>query len=134
MSDSLRARTIRLAASLPVGSPVRKALAGLLSKEAVLKDGPVGRVLDQHWNTVHDISHALGEAIRDYADAGHFMDGPAEKDAKDMIKKIEKAQKALDDIASDVFNDLVTAEGTFIGKHGEPGTYSDDMRQKIFPR
>ncbi len=132
--SSLRAATIHLAASLPQGSPTRRALAGLLQKEALLKDGPIGRVLEQHWNTIHDISHALGETLRDYGDAAHFMGGAAEKDAKEMIKHIEKAQKALNEIATDVFSDLVTEEGRFIGKHGEPGDYSDAQRNSIFPR
>ena len=103
-------------------------------KTAILVAGPIGRVLNKVWNQVHDIEYDLKNTARDYADAAHFMGGPAEEDAEAMLKEINAAVKALEGISKGVFNKLAAAEAEFVKKHGEPGKYSDDMRRKIFPR
>lgn len=105
-----------------------------MKKHAALDEGPVGRVLNKCWNQLHDMEYDLRQTLRDYSDAAHFMDGPAERDAKEMIKKIEAVAKAIDKLAKDDFNDLADAEAAFVKKHGEPSSYSDDMRRQIFPR
>jgi len=104
------------------------------SREAALRDGPVGRYLDKVWNDLHDIEYDLKETTSDYYDAEHFMGGPAEKDARDMIKKIEAAVKELENISKKTFADLVEAEAKFVKEFGDPAEYSDQMRAEIFPR
>lgn len=104
---------------------------------AALRDGPVGRFLLKHWNDLHDVERELEETIRSYADAEHFMGGPAEKAAEAMIKQIKAAVKALEDISmgdDGVFGKLAEAEREFVKKFGEPSDYSDQMRREIFPR
>jgi hypothetical protein len=103
-------------------------------RRATLTDGPVGRVLDKVWNRVHDIEHALDQSTRDYYDAAHFVDGPAEKDAQAVIKKIEACVKELENISHKTFKELVDAEQKFVKEYGDPAKYSDQMRAKIFPR
>lgn len=100
----------------------------------MMTDGPVGRVLHKVWNDVHDIENDLEQTLQDYDDAAHFMGGPAEHDAKEMIKKIQAAVKDLETLAKTTFNDLLDAETEFVKKHGEPGDYADQMRKKTFPR
>jgi len=123
--------------SLPSRARLASALQRLserMTKQAMLNDGPVGLVLNQHWNKLHDIEYDLKQSIRDYADAAHCMDGPAEHDAKEMIKKIEAVAKLIDNLAKEDFNNLADAEAKFIKKHGDPATYSDKQRREIFPR
>lgn len=103
-------------------------------KTATLDQGPVGRALQKHWNQLHDAEYDLTQTARDYGDAAHFMGGPAEHDAKDMLKKIETLAKEIDQLASKKFNEIVEAEARFVKKYGEPGDYADQMRNKTFPR
>lgn len=103
-------------------------------KSALMTDGPVGRVLHKVWNDVHDIERDLEETTREYDDAAHFGGGPAEHDAKEMIKKIQAAVKDLETLAKTTFNDLLDAETAFVKKHGEPSAYANQMRKKTFPR
>jgi len=103
-------------------------------RTALLDKGPVGRALQKHWNQIHDAEWDLTQTVKDYDDAAHFMGGPAEHDAKDMIKKIDSLAKEIDQLASKKFNELVEAEARFVSKYGEPGDYADEMRKKTFPR
>lgn len=102
--------------------------------KAMLDQGPVGRVLLERWNQLHDIEYDLQQTVREYADAEHFLDGPAERDAKEMIKKIEAAVKELEGISKGTFQKLVDAEEAFVKKHGEPSAYADSQRRQNFPR
>lgn len=104
------------------------------SKTALLKDGPVGRLLDKTWNVLHDIESDLEHTVRDYDDAAHFMGGPAERDAKEMVRKIQACVKELEHISHKTFSDLIDAEADFVKRYGEPGQYADTMRNKTFPR
>ena len=107
---------------------------GSTGKTALLKDGPVGRVLSEVWNKVHDVEHDLKQTLRDYGDAEHFMGGPAEHASKEMIKKIEAALKDLSHLTMHTFNDLINTEGEFVKKFGDPKEYANEMRKKTFPR
>jgi hypothetical protein len=103
-------------------------------KTAMLDKGPIGRALAKHWNQLHDAEYDLTQTVKDYDDAAHFGGGPAEHDAKEMIKKIDAIAKEIDQLASKKFNELVEAEARFVEKHGEPSDYADKMRKKTFPR
>lgn len=134
MSDTLRSHTIRLASSLPKGSPVRKALIAALSRKAVLSDGPIGKVLDRYWNVLHDLENDLEKAGRDYDDAASYMGGPAVKAAKDMLKELKKVTDAVEDISLGLFNGLAEGELSFMQDHGDPADYVVEQRNKMFPR
>jgi hypothetical protein len=104
------------------------------SKTAVITDGPVGRVLQEEYNKVHDLEHKLQQTLRDYGDAEHFMGGPAEHASKDMIKKVEACLKELEHLTKHTFSDLLDDEAAFTKKFGDPKDYADQMRKKTFPR
>ncbi len=112
----------------------RKAFEKAVSREAALRDGPVGRYLEKVWNDLHDIEYDLQRTDEDYDDAAHFVDGPARKDAQAMLKKINEAVKEVKNITSKTFTDLVDAEAKFVKEFGDPAEYSDQMRREIFPR
>lgn len=101
---------------------------------ARLDAGPVGRVLAEKWNSVHDIEYDLNKATESYYDAAHFMGGPAEKAAKLMIKEVEAVVSELKTISMRRFNALTDLEDRFVTKYGDPKDYADQMRAKIFPR
>jgi hypothetical protein len=103
-------------------------------KTAVISDGPVGRALEKHWNEIHDLEYKLKMTMHDYDDAAHFMGGPAEHEAKAMIKKIEGCLKELEHVTMHTFADLIGEEHKFVSKFKEPSTYADEMRKKVFPR
>lgn len=131
---NLRVEIARLASNLPRGSHLRRELAAVLGgKTALLKDGPVGRVLDQYWNTLHDLEADLSKVLGEYDIAASYP-GDAKDDAKAMMKKIEAVQKAIEKITSDSFHDLVQAESKFVGTFGEPDSYAEGQRRSIFPR
>ena len=90
--------------------------------------------MEQHWNMVHDLEHDLERTMRDYDDAAHFMGGPAEREAKEMLRKIQTCVKELKQVSHKSFADLVDAEGAFVKKFGEPGVYADTQRAQVFPR
>lgn len=118
----------------PLAKRVAARFQASQSKRAFLTDGPIGRVLNKVWNNVHDIEYDLEQTLKDYDDAAHFMGGPAEHDAKEMIKKIQAAVKDLEKVSKSTFNDLADAESAFVKKYGEPSDYADQMRKKTFPR
>jgi hypothetical protein len=96
--------------------------------------GPVGQVLYKRWNELHDLEHDLQYTMRDYDDAAHFMGGPAEHDAKDMIKRIQTCVKEIEHVTMHTFTEVVEAERKFVAKYGSPSDYADEMRAKTFPR
>ncbi len=107
---------------------------GSTGKQAAISDGPVGRVLNEVWNKMHDVEYKLEHTLKDYDDVAHFADGPAHKDATEMIKKIQAAHKELEHLTMHTFNDLLEAESKFVAKFKDPSDYADKMRKQVFPR
>jgi hypothetical protein len=143
-TDELQDKLRELLSYAQSDRPSRERIAGELqalserltghSKTALIDDGPVGRALNEHWNTVHDISHALKETKRDYIDAESFMGGPGQRDAVRVLEKINETVRELDNIAKRTFSDLLDEETAFIKKHGEPSEYAAGQRREMFPR
>lgn len=102
------------------------------AKKARLGDGPVGEVLENYWNTIHDLEYDLKEAMKAYDMAASYVEGEGKKEAETVIKAVEKAQKELEKLSRKVFNDLFEAEEKFTKQHGHPEKYMDRIRRNMF--
>jgi hypothetical protein len=100
---------------------------------AALSDGPVGRALQPVWNRLHDLETDLETAAHEYDVAGSYIGKPAERDAKDMVRKIQEVVKELEALSMKKFDQLVDAEAKFLRKYGKPDVYVDQVRREIFP-
>lgn len=127
---SLYKKLVRLAYENP---DMRSKILPLV-KEARLKDGPAGRVLDKYWNTLHDLEDGLERAAREYDVATSYSGGPGHRDAKvirDMALRI-KAQ--LEKVSMRELGKLAYLESAFVKKYGEPSQYASDQSAQMFPR
>lgn len=111
-------------------------LRGLADRVAGLKDGPVGRALDRHWNTFHDLEDELLRASSEYDTAASYRGKPGERPAQKMMKQVQDAIRAIKQITNSggVFDKLFDTEAAFVKKFGEPSAYSDKIRREIYPR
>jgi hypothetical protein len=123
---SLRSDVLRIASELPKGDSRRRQLL------AVLRDGPVGRVLDKYWNTIHDLEYDLDNALKDYDEAMSYRGKPGEKDAREMFAEIQGIKAMLTRLTQ-AFSGISKGEAEFVKRWGEPTEYAADMRAEIFP-
>lgn len=102
--------------------------------EVTLRDGPVGRVLDQHWNTLNLIADQLSNVAKEYDVAASYKDNKqGSKAAEEVMKEINGVVKKLEDLASADFSDLAKKERGFLLKYGTPEEYAEEERDKMFP-
>lgn len=108
--------------------------APAMGRQANLRDGPVGRVLDKVWKILYDIEYELRQSAYDYHDAAHFRGGPAQKDAEKMIALIEECVEQIEHVSGVTFKELAEAEKKFVKQFRDPADYSDSMREETFSR
>lgn len=101
-------------------------------KEAALKDGPVGRVLDKYWNILHDLEYDLEKVLQEYDVAMSYRGGPGAKAARLAYEKIDMTKRAVDKVASGLFDDVLRAEDKFVKQFGEPSEYVAQQRNERF--
>lgn len=101
-------------------------------KTAALKDGPAGRVLDKYWNILHDLEYDLEKVLQEYDVAMSYRGGPGAKAARLAYEKIDMAKRAVDKVASDLFDDVFRAEDKFVKQFGEPSEYVVQQRNEMF--
>lgn len=130
---ALRSAVIRLAHAKP---ELREHLLPLL-KNAGMLDGPAGKVLEEYWNTLHDLEHDLEAVIKEYDVAASYRGGPGTRDANLVMDAINKCLTALGKVSSGnspgSFESVMKAEDRFIKAHGDPGDYADQQSREMFP-
>ncbi len=104
------------------GRRAEKSAAARVADRYASHHGPVGDVLVEEWNKVHDIESSLEIAIRKYDQASSYKGAAGEKDAEAVIKATKDALKVLGK-ASLMFGRLMKAEQKFMKKHGHPDDY-----------
>lgn len=127
---SLYKKLVRLAYE----NPDMRAKILPLVKEARLKDGPAGRILDKYWNTLHDLERELEMVAKDYDEAMSYRGGPGGRSAGVVHTKVVQAKDAVARIADKLFGEVAQAEAKFVKDFGEPGEYVADQSRKMFPR
>lgn len=132
MSD-LKSQLIKLGSTNPELQPHIRAILSSPAKQAALRDGPVGRVLEEFWNTLHDFESALDIASREYAVAASYH-GEGKRDAEIVHKEAQKVRKMIQDISMKALENLLKKEEGFVRKHGDPDSYTVSQRNKMFPR
>ena len=100
----------------------------------MVNEGPAIKVLEKYWNLLHDMERELGESMRDYDDAAHFRAGVAADDAEVIMQTAHKVRQQICALTHESFIKLMEREQAFVVQHGEPKTYADNMRAKVFPR
>lgn len=132
MSD-LKKQLIKLGSTNPELRPHIRAILSSSPKQAALRDGPVGRVLDEFWNSLHDFESSLDIASREYAVAASYS-GEGKRDAEIVHKEAQKVRKMIQDISMKALENLLKTEESFVRKHGDPDSYTVSQRNKMFPR
>lgn len=131
---ALRTAVIKLAHEKP---ELREHLLPLLKKSAGMLDGPAGKVLEEYWNTIHDIEFELEKVNKEYDIAASYRGGPGERDANLVMDAIHKCLTALEKVSSGnspgSFEAVMKAEDRFIKAHGDPESYADGQRREMFP-
>lgn len=100
-------------------------------------DGPLGQVLKNYWNRLHDFEYDLdAKAIKEYDLAASYRGGEAERDAKKMMMAIDDCTKALNEISNSggILDKLAEMERAFLKKHGTPEEYAERQRDRMFSR
>ena len=104
----------------------------MAERVAALRDGPAGRVLDRHWNKIHDIQDALESVAHEYDVASSYKGKPGERDALKVMQAFKETLRNLEAVSKS-FDKLYKAEEAFVKKHGEPDDYADKVRSEIYP-
>tara|TARA_B100001094_G_scaffold258136_1_gene257859 strand:+ start:5939 stop:6361 length:423 start_codon:yes stop_codon:yes gene_type:complete len=137
ITASDRKSLIRLAATLPKGSPERRVVLAGLSKSAYGGRGPVWtEALERRWNDLHDIERELEDVAREYDVAGSYHSGKGRKDAlkiRDLVQATVKALEAIS-MSGGLFDTLMDAEMKFVKQYGTPSEYAEDQRDAMYPR
>ncbi len=137
MKASDRKSMIRLASTLPKGSPERRAILAGLSKSAYGGRGPVWTdALERRWNDLHDIERELEDVAREYDVAGSYHSGRGRKDALKIRGLIQATVKALEAISMSggLLDTLMSAEMKFVKQYGTPSEYAEAQRDRMYPR
>ena len=137
ITASDRKSLIRLAATLPKGSPERRVVLAGLSKSAYGGRGPVWtEALERRWNDLHDIERELEDVAREYDVAGSYHSGKGRKDAlkiRDLVQATVKTLEAIS-MSGGLFDTLMDAEMKFVKQYGTPSEYAEDQRDAMYPR
>lgn len=102
------------------------------TKSAALQDGPLGRVLDNYWNTLHDMEQDLENVASKYDMAGSYGGGPGQREAKYLMDAINRVKADLEKISMRQLGKLAKLESDFIKKFGDPDDYVEGQRDSLF--
>lgn len=130
----MKNQLIHLGSDHPELRPHIRAILSSTDKIASLDEDPVGHVLDQYWNVLHDFETDLEWALGEYEVAASYSGGAGKQDADKVVKEIKNTISALEGISMRQLGKLYDAASNFTRKHGEPSEYVDAQRKSMFPR